>query len=189
MNYSAFGLGLFFGCSVHILLDILLWFSQLEYAWPLNLFTSLKVEPVNIWADTTVPEIFTTVLTVTEIFTMGLFFTMLRWYTNKKLRAFQATRAAQEVLSSESDEVSTVQSVETDVFYFGGLKYKPLHLLWVELLHYIYTALLLISMWVVSASTLFFMVFVTLLFVSVPTFYFFSWKLKELIMWCEPPRI
>jgi len=189
INFSALSCGLLFGICVHILLDIILWFSAVHILWPISEFRSLKIQPVNMWTEIKVSDLFGSCLSVAEIFTIGIFFSLLRWYTNKKLRLFQISRATPEIPNTDSSDTSIVKPIEKEVFYFGGLKYKPVHLLWVEILHYTYTALLLIAMWVVSPTTLFYLVFIVLLGVSVPTFYFFSWKLRELLLWCEPPRL
>ncbi len=64
------GLGLGIGVSMHIVLDLLLWFNGVELLWPIPFW-------VNLWEGVSVPDWFTKLLMPTEFLFLGLFLWMI----------------------------------------------------------------------------------------------------------------
>jgi membrane-bound metal-dependent hydrolase YbcI (DUF457 family) len=69
-RWGYLGLGLGIGISMHILLDLLIWFNGVETLWPLPSW-------VNLWENVIPPEWWTKLMMPTEFLFLALFFVLL----------------------------------------------------------------------------------------------------------------
>ncbi len=69
-RWGNLGLGLGIGVSMHILLDLLIWFDGVQILWPLPLW-------INLWESVTPPEWFSQLMMPTEMLFFALYFSGL----------------------------------------------------------------------------------------------------------------
>eukprot|EP01088_Endostelium_zonatum_P017022 TRINITY_DN483_c0_g1_i3.p1 TRINITY_DN483_c0_g1~~TRINITY_DN483_c0_g1_i3.p1 ORF type:complete len:347 (+),score=65.64 TRINITY_DN483_c0_g1_i3:162-1202(+) len=195
-NLHRFGLGLLLGCLSHILIDIVIWFSFVDVLWPLSLFPSLNVGRVDIWQNTKIPELVMDILTVAELWCVAIFFTLLRVVCTYQMKFLIGIRDNLEAkCGQESEEMGREKGEEGIGEGKGTLKGKVEDLvldkrrllrvlMCVEILHYVYgIAIGVMLEWMIDGSLAFKMVYDVLLCLSMPLFYFFSFRLKDLILW------
>jgi len=160
-NLLWFGFGLFLGISCHCLIDIFFWFSFIDIAWPLSFW---KFQVINLWKDITVPSLYANLVGILEMLFMAIYFTLLRVSVKKKMQ---------------------VEPLLVNKKIFNLIKY-------VEAFHYIYFFILVILYLglgvfsnLLTNSTVFLLVFVVLLTISNTTFYFFSWSMRQAIVYTQ----
>jgi len=82
INFRALGIGLYAGIMIHIMLDIVFWFSPVDLLYPLSNYNISR--PVHAWAYEP-PDVAGTILTVSEPFCFAVFLTVLRVCVSRKL--------------------------------------------------------------------------------------------------------
>ena len=191
-----FAFGLLLGTLSHIMIDIVIWFSFVDIVWPLNLFPSLHVGRIDLWKDTSIPQVVMDLLTIGELWCVAVFFTCLRLVSRYRLQLLiNMNENLETTKGNESDEIN--QSAETlnQKSKEGTLKSKIEDLItdkqrllkilmFIEILHYLYGVVTGVLLeWVIDSDLAFQMVYDVLLSFSMPLFYFFSWRLKDMILW------
>ena len=82
------GLGLGVGVTMHIALDLLVWFNGVEILWPLSSW-------VNFWEGIAIPEWFSKLLMPLEFLFLGLFLAVIRGRAQKLGKDLVYLRGAQ----------------------------------------------------------------------------------------------
>ena len=154
---QAFGLGLFLGICSHCLLDIFFWFASIDIIWPLPLITNGRVEVIALWKHIKVPPLVNAGLDITEMMFAGLTFTAIR------------SRIPEDDFTAETGLIPKVLLIE--ILHFGYFS--------IMILVYIFLA---VYDPLLETYVFFLMTFIPLLFITVPSFYYLSWKARRYLL-------
>jgi len=75
-RWNMLGIGLGIGLSMHILIDLLIWFNGVEILWPIKSW-------VNLWNGYTPPEWVDKFMLSSEYLFLAIYFVFLYWMTRK----------------------------------------------------------------------------------------------------------
>lgn len=197
IDFRAFGTGLFAGMLIHIMLDVVFWFTPVDLLFPL---TSLGLtNEVNAWKYDP-PNIARTILTVSESLLCAVFFTALRWSVAKKLGKWTQVYPDELVKRRKSFSDTDIEHSSMDFSIHAQDDICPLDqktlsqarpALAVSKFLIIFQYLYFLAMCGMAASIqsesernklIFYAVFGELLIVCVPAYFYLSWALRDVIM-------
>lgn len=144
---SAFSIGLGIGCLIHILLDIVMWFTFVDIVWPLSIFDYASV--VNIWDGVQLPKLASIILTSSETILFSFYLTFIRVFTKRQEKKYQMTRgslpsdneSSQLLLNTKQVWIFRVSSADSLIYRFKSVIAKKFPLLKFKLSYFGWFAL------------------------------------------------
>jgi len=197
INFRAFGIGIFAGMLIHIILDVVFWFHSIDLLFPL---TSLGITyEVNVWKYAP-PQIVLDILTISESLFCAIFFTVLRRSVAKKLGKWTEVYPDELVKRRKSFSDTDIEHSSMDFSIHAQDDICPLDqktlsqarpALAISKGLIIFQYLYFVAMIGIAAITsteserkqiLFVAVFGELLGVCIPAYFYLSWALRDVIM-------
>eukprot|EP01112_Ceratiomyxa_fruticulosa_P001898 TRINITY_DN1204_c0_g1_i2.p1 TRINITY_DN1204_c0_g1~~TRINITY_DN1204_c0_g1_i2.p1 ORF type:complete len:274 (-),score=24.75 TRINITY_DN1204_c0_g1_i2:60-881(-) len=171
INLKSAGLGLFVGSAIHILLDIVFWFSPIDIIWPFCIGDVLCTK-INLWINTYVPELLAKLLTASEMLAFALFLTALRVFTKSNMEKMKSKNKVELPSPLSPDSLRRCEKY---------LKILPK----LEIFQWVYAVFSFTAVFWASDGMLFYIVFAELLGLCGPAFYILSYNLRPLILFKE----
>lgn len=190
INFRVFGVGLYAGMLVHIMLDIVFWFSKIDLLFPLSLF-KIAVE-VDAWKYTP-PTYGLVILTLSETFAFAVFLTVLRVSVIKKLGKWAHKNPSEIKAKRLNVTDNDMQSMEFSLYMqdeICPLDHKTLTRArpalavskFLIVFQYLYFIALCPLAYFVDPNTINLAVFSELMIICIPSYCYLAWALRDVIL-------